>query len=383
MNSFPKAKPLFESVAELLRNRIDAGEWQFGNRLPVESELAEQYSVGVNTLRRAVDMLVSDGIITRRQGSGTYVAVRRVGRERRFLGVVVPSTSYYFPSVIAGIERVTGAAGMKLLLASSDYDPELEQLRIRELIETGVAGLIVAPTLHFGDAEQHLDMIRALRIPTVLIERRPANPSPDDPLSYVCTDAVGGAYAAVRHLAEQGRTRIGFLGRSDTATADQVYDGYRRAVADLGLTRIPASVVRKPTWGAAELHQYAELVRSENLDGVFCLGDREGTGLLSQLRGVDMSVPEDLAIVAYDDEVADVAEVPLSAVSPPKSEVGRLAATSLLRLIELGDAASPIRIMLQPGITIRKSSIHARNATLAEVDVAEPTVADAQLAPPP
>lgn len=357
MNSFHKSQTLFRSVASQLRDRIDAGEWPFGGRLPTEAELSKAYSVGINTVRRAVELLVDEGVVTRRQGSGTYVAVRRHGNGSQFVGVIVPSTSYYFPSVIAGIERVTGAAGARLMLASSDYDPALELVRIRELIESGASGLLIAPTLHLGDPTDQLEAIRSLPVPTMLLERRPPSPAPDDTLSYICTDVVGGGYSAVRHLVEQGRRRIGFLGRSDTATADQVYEGYRRAISDLGLDQVPSAVVRAPAWPAAALEAYAHIARDERLDAVFCLGDREATGLLPRLRSAGIRVPADLAVVAYDDEVADVAEVPLSAVSPPKFEVGRLAAATLLRQIALNETRHAVRTLLQPSITVRASSV--------------------------
>ncbi|GAB4085966.1 hypothetical protein GCM10028784_25960 [Myceligenerans cantabricum] len=357
MNSFYSQQKLFQTVASRLRDRIDAGEWPLDGRLPTEAELSKAYSVGINTVRRAVEVLVEEGVVRRRQGSGTYVAVERQGNGSHFVGVVVPSTSYYFPSVIAGIERVTGAAGARLLLASSDYDPALELTRVRELIESGASGLLIAPTLHRGDPTDQFEAIRSLPIPAMLLERRPPSPTPDDTLSYVCTDVVGGGYAAVRHLMDQGRRRIGFLGRSDTATAEQVFEGYDRAISDLGLEQLPSAVVRAAQWPAAALQSYADTARSERLDAIFCLGDREATALLPRLRSAGISVPSDVAVVAYDDEVADLAEVPLSAVSPPKFEVGRLAALTLLRQIALDGSRHATRTLLQPCVTVRASSV--------------------------
>lgn len=356
MNSFPVARTLFESVATQLRTRINAGEWSTGDRLPTEKVLAEQFSVGLNTVRRAVEIISDEGLVTRRQGSGTYVTARRSDAGSRVLGVVVPSTSYYFPSIIGGIERATGSARVRMMLASSDYDHDRELVRISEMIDSGVAGLLVAPTLHSGDAEAQLDAIRGLGVPTVLVERRPLAAAPDDSLSYIATDVVGGGFAAVRHLVEQGCRRIGFLGRSDTATAAEVFQGFERAVADLGVEQLPDAVVRRASWGPDELAEYARIARDESLDGVFCLGDREATALLPRLRAQGIDVPGDLAVVCYDDEVADLAQVPLTAVSPPKFEVGWLAAHTLLRRIATNGATAAVRTLLQPRIIIRESS---------------------------
>lgn len=356
MNSFPQERTLFESVAAKLRTRIVAGEWASDARLPTEKELAAQFAVGLNTLRRAIELLVREGLVVRRQGSGTFATPQPGRQGSLFVGAIVPSTSYYFPTVIAGIERATGAAGVRMMLASSDYDHDQELLRVHEMIDSGVSGLLIAPTLHLGDAEAQLDEIRALGVPTVLVERRPSAPEPDDRLSYIVTDVVGGGFAAVRHLVDQGCRRIGFLGRSDTATADEVFEGYERAIAALSIPRIADAIARRPSWGREELAEYAGMAKEQNLDGIFCLGDREATALLPKLRAHEIAVPQDLAVVCYDDEVAGLAEVPLTAVSPPKFEVGRLAANTLLRLIATQGAAAAVRTRLQPSINVRESS---------------------------
>lgn len=243
-SSFPTSQPLFVSLARQLRTRIESSEWPCGGRLPTERELADSYAVGINTVRRAVGTLVDDGVVTRRQGSGMYVTARPVARPSVIVGVVVPSLSYYFPLLLDGITQAADAAGVGLRLASSDYDDALELRRIRELVSSGAAGLLITPTLHVTDPTARLDLLRRLPIPVVLMERHPADPTPDDALSYISTDVVAGGYSAVRHLAGHDRRRIGFLGRSDTATADSVWEGYRRAMDDFGLERIDAGTVR-------------------------------------------------------------------------------------------------------------------------------------------
>ncbi|MEK8169569.1 substrate-binding domain-containing protein [Streptomyces sp. M19] len=73
-----------------------------------------------------------------------------------------------------------------------------------------------------------------------------------------------------------------------------------------------------------------------------------------------LAVPDDLAVVAYDDEVAEVGDVPLTAVSPPKSEVGALAAQLLLRRMDAGDDALCHRVEIQPRLVVRASCGAAR-----------------------
>lgn len=363
MGSFPNTQPLFVSLAQQISERIAGGEWRDGDRLPSEATLAAEHAVGVNTVRRAMAQLVEEKVIVRRQGSGTYVA-QRSRRKTQTIGVLVPSRSYYFPAVIEGIAEVADAAGVALRIESSDYDDALEIRRIRELMAARCTGLLITPTLHLADPTSRLDMLRGLPIPVVLMERMPPETAPDDVLSCVCTDVVAGGYAAVRHLFMQGRRRIGFLGRCDTATADAAVRGFQRAIEDLDLTDVPQAVVRRHTWDHVALTAYAQHASDADLDGIVCLGDREATALLPRLHAAGLATPEDVALVTYDDEEAAAAALPLTAVSPPKREIGRLAASTLLRQLSKDSAGAPVRMFLQPTVQIRASSTGARQQNM-------------------
>ena len=356
MGAFPNTQPLYLSLAEQLRERIDAGEWPDGERLPTETALASSYVVGINTVRRAMTLLVDDGVVRRRQGSGTYVSPRATLRTRPAIGVIVPSRSYYFPTVIEGISEVVEAAGATLRIASTEYDDALEIRRIREMLAAGCAGLLITPTLHLADPTSRLDLLRALPIPVVLMERLPADGAPDDGLSAIGTDVVAGGYAAVRHLVAQRRRRLGFLGRCDTATAEAAWRGFQRAVEDLALPSIPEAAVRRRVWDGPALAAYAQHAIAARLDGIVCLGDREAAALLPHLRDLGVSTPEEIALVAYDDEEAASADVPLTAVSPPKREIGRLAASTLLRNLGRSGERTAVRMLLQPVVRVRASS---------------------------
>ncbi|MEV0622033.1 GntR family transcriptional regulator [Nonomuraea sp. NPDC050404] len=344
-----------EWVASKLREHIADEHWPIGTRLPTEPELAATHGVGINTVRRAVGILVDEGIVVRQQGSGTYVAARPAPTGRRLIGVLVPSTSYYYPRVIEGIERALTAAGAGVILASSENQPGLEHVQIRRMLDSGAEGLILVPNLNvMDDPQAHIEALRKLPVPYVLVERRPPMPEPDDPTSYVVTNHVGGVHTAVRHLVGLGHSRIGFVGRVRTGTGDIVAEGFERAVRAMGVERVPEAVVRRTAWTAEELFDFARDCRDRRVSAVFCHGDRDAAALVVQARRLGLRVPDDLALVAYDDDVVDLTDPPLTAVAPPKPEVGALAAELLLRRID--DPASPAhRIELQPRLVIRSS----------------------------
>lgn len=361
MNSLHRG-PRFRTLAAELAKAIEAGRWRVGDRIPTERELATTHHVGIGTVRRAVELLVAEQLVERRQGSGTFVRSHAAPRRAGLVGVVVPSGAYYYPPIIDGIGRALAAADVRMMLACSDYHPDVELAEARRLVEAGVDGLLIAPTLFaVPNPARYLAELRALAVPVVLVERRPPDQRPDDPTEYVCSDIVGGTYAAVRHLVGLGRGRIGHLGRVGTATADDVAAGFASAVADLGATAPEAVVVRRRSWEPGELAEFARGCGQQKITGLLVHGDRDAALLLGHLRAAGLRVPDDIAVISHDDEVADIAEIPLTAVAPPKSEVGRLAATVLLRRLADGPAAPPMRIHLLPTLTIRAScgSAHA------------------------
>ncbi|MFJ9977635.1 GntR family transcriptional regulator [Streptomyces cyaneofuscatus] len=356
--------PKYLQVAERLRREIADGAWAPGTQLPVEKELAGTLAVSVNTLRRAVSELVDEGIVQRRQGAGTFVAppgeaVAEEGeqpRSRRLVGVLVPSTTYYYPRVVDGIQRVLRDAGVGVLLASSKYDPALEREEVRAMVDSGVQGLLLVPNLHLlDDPQAHVDALHRLPVPLVLVERFPPAPAPDDPTTYVTTDHPGGVCLAVRHLRSLGHRRIGHLGRLRTGTADIVARGFDEAAELLGVEVVDGSVARQDHWTEEGITAYVRHCAEAGITAVFCHGDRDAAALVVAARRHGLSVPDAFAVVAYDDEVAEVGDVPLTAVSPPKEEVGALAAQLLLSRMESGPGAVSHRVRIRPRLIVRAS----------------------------
>ncbi|WP_344218618.1 GntR family transcriptional regulator [Kribbella sancticallisti] len=328
-------------LAGELRRGIAELRWP-GGKLPTEQQLATERGVSLNTVRRAVDLLVQDGLVYRRQGSGMYIASTDTGP---LIGVAVPSMTYYFPRIIVGIERELAKHGAQMLLRSTEWDPAEERLAIEGLIGAGVAGLILAPDQPGpGPAEQRLAQLEDLELPIVLVERGLEDPATLH--EFVGSNHAAGARAALKHLRGLGHTRIGYLERVSPHTAPQV-----RA----GLGNVPVLIDSLDRWTAAEVDRFlAEALRLK-VTAVICFADREATMLLNAALARGIDVPGELSVVSYDDEVADLSEVPLTAVSPAKLEVGRLA-VELLRA-RIASPESPRRQeSLVPRLVVREST---------------------------
>ncbi|MGW0854805.1 substrate-binding domain-containing protein [Streptomyces sp. NPDC002690] len=343
----------FRLLAQELRQQVRDGAWPVGGRLPTEKQLALSSGSSVSTVRRAVDELIAEGLVVRRQGSGTFVLAPDAPRTARALiGVLVPDTTFYYPQVLQGIEEGLSAAGARLLLTCSGYDQEREARDVADLLDGGADGLLLVPTFNGTEQrESYLARIAALPVPAVLIERR--GTSLGDTSEYVCTHHEAGAYDAVRHLAVLGHRSIGLVLRAPAPTAPPLIEGYRQAAAELGCATTEFEATRQE-WSPATADRALAALRAGGATAAVCFGDRQAALLEGAARRAGLTVPDDLALVAYDDEIADLADIPLTAVAPPKHLLGRTAAETLLRrLREPGSARH--RILLRPSITVRQS----------------------------
>ena len=179
----------FRSLAADIRRGILAGTWAVGAKLPTEAQLAAETGLSLTTVRRAFDDLVQEGLVVRRQGAGSFVSVRQPVRRRSRLtvGVLLPDTQLYYPRVLQGIEETLSAHDVSLQLATYNYLPEREDTSIDFLIESGVDGLILVPTLNeIADPRQRVTDLMALDVPVVLLERSLTDLGPGDRSEHVC-----------------------------------------------------------------------------------------------------------------------------------------------------------------------------------------------------
>ncbi|WP_125610094.1 substrate-binding domain-containing protein [Specibacter cremeus] len=347
----------FRALAADIRRGILAGTWAAGAKLPTEAQLAAETGLSLTTVRRAFDDLVQEGLVVRRQGAGSFVAVRQPVRRRSRLtvGVLLPDTQLYYPRVLQGIEETLSAQDVGLQLATYNYMPEREDSSIEFLIDSGVDGLILVPTLTgITDPQRRVRDLMSLDVPVVLLERSLMDLGPGDRTEHVCSDHQGGAYDAVLHLHGLGHARISLLTRTQTPTEPAIVAGYERAAADLGFEPQLFRVL-KTDWEDGAPEEVLGQLRQSGASAALVFGDREATLLEGAARRAGIRIPEDLALVSYDDELADLAEVPLTAVAPAKHRMGRMAAEILLRRLAEGEDCPIHQVRLRPRLVVRES----------------------------
>ncbi len=231
--------------------------------------------------------------------------------------------------VLLGAEDAFGAGEMAVLLCDARGDAIREQHHLRALLSRRVDGLIVV-----GEStDPRPSVSRDLPVPVVYAY----GPS-DDPsdVSFV-PDDVGGAILAVRHLLALGRRRIAHVtGPVGYKAARDRAEGLDEALAEAGMAR--AGETLWGTWSQRWGRHAAEmLLRSEpELDAVFCGSDQIAAGFVEAARELGRRVPDDLAVVGYDNWEVLAAETrpPLTTVDPDLERLGRTAAQHLFAAID-------------------------------------------------
>ncbi|MGI5481183.1 substrate-binding domain-containing protein [Streptomyces lavendofoliae] len=324
------------------------------------SDLAAQLGVSPVTARRDVEALAARGLLDRVHGQVSWPAGRGGGERRPaggaaaaapgsgpVLGLLAPSATYYFAEVIRGAREAAARAGARLVLRISDYRPEDDRARVESLLAAGAQGLLVAPGRRApGDRDRYGDWIAGLPVPAVLLERRATPGSALDRLDRVSSDHRHGVVLAVRHLAGLGHRAPLLVARADSPTALAVRSGYAEALGALDLAE-PAPVIDSvpseldPEGFEDAVRALMSAVSSGAATAALVHNDVDAIRIVQRLAELGVRVPGDLALIAYDDEVAALADTPLTAVAPPKRQVGRLATELLVERLARAAGVPP------------------------------------------
>jgi len=336
---------------------------------------AARLGVTPMTLWRDLVALEERDLLVRVHGGAVSLEVARQqsrgardGRETRprpvaTIGMIVPTTHYYFPEVIRGASRAASEANCRLVVGASQYSLQEELRQAERLIASGVDALMITPHDTLAAESPLQQVLTAAGIPVVMVER-----SVEDRLAgrleWVRTDHAHGAEAAVRHLAEQGHAAIALAARP-AATVAGLDAGFRRAMAAMDPTsaRMLRRELSPPKLGdSANLRELDDLLDeclAEGVTAAILLGDADAMAFLDLVLERGLRVPEDFAVVAYDDEVAAFATVPLTAVAPPKQELGYAALRLCVDRLKqpIGTTPTPVRMALLPALIVRDSSV--------------------------
>ncbi len=333
------------------------------------NELAELVGVAPVTLRRDMTRLAADGVIRRLHGGAVLIdadaEASAVSESPSRVGMLVPSLDFYWPEVIRGAQDMAAERGASLMLRGTTYEDTNYRTHAEHMLDAGADALLLAPDVTTHETAELLDWLRAAGVPVVLVERDPSLVPGVELGESVTTDHAAGAAAAVRHLADLGHVKVGFVTNPGSPHRAEIHRGWERAAEASGLdTDAFRRDLSRPQPGN-DGGEVAILVRDCLASGTTALlvhADREASAIVQHCQEVGIDVPGELSVIAYDDEVAALFTPPLTAVRPPRTSIGRAAMG--LAVDRLRDASRPAhRIIITPKLNIRQSTATPRDAS--------------------
>ncbi|MER6677514.1 LacI family DNA-binding transcriptional regulator [Streptomyces sp. NPDC000983] len=275
------------------------------------------------------------------------LATRQAGAAALIISQEDPEvlTDPFFAQVIAGVASALEDADLHMMLCVAATTRGRE--RVKQLVRSRVVDGVMLVAVHEDDPLTRL--VKETQLPVVFGGR----PVDFEPRWYVDMDNVGGARDATDHLLSRRRTRVVTIcGPLDTEVGGSRHRGYREAMLLAGLTPLPPEEGDfTEASGAAAMTRLLE--KHPDLDGVFAANDNMAVGALRALRAAGRAVPEQVAVVGFDDlAVAQIADPALTTIHQPIRDLGREMARMLVGVIA-GRNPSPL---ILPTHLVKRSS---------------------------
>ncbi len=329
----------YQYIADELRIQIEAGKYASAVSLPTEFAISEAYHASRQTVRRALALLVEEGLIERRQGSGSRILRRRPAANRRTTVAVITTyiNDYIFPGILREMEKVFAAGNCIPLLFSTQNQVDKERRLLTQLLELTIDGVLVegSKTVLPNPNRDLYQKLRERGLPLVFLH----GAYPDLPWALsVLDDNRAGGRMLVEYLYRKGHRNISGMFKSDDIQGLQRYEGYMTALRDLGLRMDD----RRVLWYDTALKE--QLMSGELWDramraltgcsAVVCYNDEIANRLICELCRRGIRIPNELAVVSFDDsQLSDLSPVPITSLSHGEENVGRMAAELMLRCL--------------------------------------------------
>jgi LacI family transcriptional regulator len=253
--------------------------------------------------------------------------------------------------IIEGAQDTAWENGKILLLVNTKRNPEMERTAAEMLLERQVEGIIYATTYHHA-----VELPASLRdVPTVLLDCFVK----DHSLPSVVPDEVDGGYCASKALLERGHRRVGFINNVDPipATSGRLA-GYKRALKEFGLPFEKNLTCIELSDQAGGYRGALHLMRQPNPPtALFCFNDRMAMGAYDALRKLGLSIPEDVAVIGFDNQEIISAHLypPLSTMQLPHYQMGAWAVDYLIYQANLEPRSVPIQHKIACALVERAS----------------------------
>lgn len=298
---------------------------------------------------------VLDAVQTLNYSPNALAQGLKTGRSNT-IGLLIPSVqNMIYPDIVQGVEDTAHKKGFSVILCNTDESAEIEQTYIEALRTRRVDGFIVATmTSHSA----HIHGLRKKQVPLVLALR-----ACDQSIDAVVIDNMKAAWQGTSYLIERGHRKIALaLGDTRLSLYRDRYEGYQRALGEAGVP-FDESLVMRERGGVSSFYGLtrALLERGTVPDAVFAMNDARAIIIMRALYDAGLKIPADVSVLGFDNvALSAYVEPPLSTISQPLYEIGRLSAEKLFYQIErkeqYGTLEEPVIDRVEAALLIRKST---------------------------
>ena len=347
------------AIARWIRENIENNHFKPGDKLISENQLCERFGISRQTARQAVSLLEKEGLVTRKQGSGTYINNTPLSPSvsTRNIGLLITYwDEYIFPSIISGIEKVLSKNNYNMILRLTRNQVDHERSHLKSLLEYGVDGLIIEGT-KTALPNPNLDLYQQFHdrgIPVIFINAY----YPDMAGNYIVNDDITGAQIATNYLIEKGHTKISGIFKHDDAQGKERYKGFMDAMYEHDLPVNEQSILWYSTESFAEQFSLEQiplfLKKLGKSTAMICYNDQITMKLIQLFTQNQVSLPEGFTFVSFDNSpLGTISPIPFSSITHPGKVMGNLAADSILNMIS--NPQLTVRHVFTPELIVREA----------------------------
>ncbi|WP_027108627.1 GntR family transcriptional regulator [Lacticigenium naphthae] len=356
-------EPKYLYIKKDIKTKIAEDTYPLNTKIPSEAELRAVYKVSRHTIRQAISELVNDGLLIKRQGSGTFVSETVISsgnmvEKSKTIGVITTYLSnYIFPSIIRGIESELSNEGYSLMLSSTQNNVANEKESLEKMLNQNVDGLIIEPTksnLLNPNLSYYLKIAES-NIPIVMLH---ATYEELNAPAIALNDVKAGKIAT-EHLIELGHKDIAIITKMDDLQGKNRLKGFISAFYDAKLSFNDDYIIAYDTESKDDLGtKLGKLLENMSSPTAFvCYNDQIAISLIHEINKLGKSVPEDFSVVSHDDSHLSqtLPSVKLTTVQHPKEKLGKAAAKWIIQALE-NPEFNKKSITFEPYLIVRNST---------------------------
>lgn len=306
-------------------------------------EIAQELGLSTMTVSRAinnkgnVEKGTRDKILAKAKSMGytpNYLAKGLVSKKTFTIGVVIPEISHsFFPEALRGIEEVVYEGGYQLILTHSAEQFEREKKAIEMLKSKRVDGIMISSSQTKNDYSYY-ESLKNSGIPFIFFDRCIEGLG----VSCISVNDKIGSKKITQHLIDHGYKKIAHLsGPINVSIGKKRYEGFEEAMEENGLAINDKWIVEsgfQEEGGKLAMEKILSAPRKDWPEAIFAVNDPSAFGAIEALKGHGLSIPEDMAIVGFSDDIrAELLSTPLTTVKQPAYRVGKKAAEKLISII--------------------------------------------------